>query len=160
MEIMQDQHGKAEGKSVLPTPARRFLFGPQTVSTKRLRWTSSPQSAITPLARRRAAGHRGYKSISRKKLSGWKYTFPLIFGYHFPQRGPRNPMARPQYGRHLPAPPPIAPLWHRKCRRQDVQNWVTKPRLPSAGSLPTRPPTAPFMMSRSSPPLPMTIANG
>ena len=78
-EIMQDQHGKAEGKA--------YSYTGKTVSSALKPFLQRgyddviAQSAIT-LWPGDALLVTGDKSISRKSF--WvEYTFPLIFGYHF-----------------------------------------------------------------------------
>jgi putative ABC transport system permease protein len=78
-EIMQDQHGKAEGKA--------YSYTGKTVSSALKPFLQKgydnviAQSAIT-LWPGDALLVTGDKSISRKSF--WvEYTFPLIFGYHF-----------------------------------------------------------------------------
>jgi ABC-type antimicrobial peptide transport system permease subunit len=78
-EIMQDQHGKAEGKA--------YSYTGKTVSSALKPFLQKDyddviaQSAIT-LWPGDALLVTGDKSISRKSF--WvEYTFPLIFGYHF-----------------------------------------------------------------------------
>ncbi|HVU54708.1 MAG TPA: ABC transporter permease, partial [Puia sp.] len=78
-QVMQDQHGKAEGKA--------YFYTGRTVSSALKPYLQKgyddiiAQSAIT-LWPDDALLVIGDKSISRKSL--WaEYTFPLIFGYHF-----------------------------------------------------------------------------
>src|SRR5258708_12620043 len=106
VEIMQDQHGKAEGKA--------YSYTGKTVSSALKPFLQKgyddviAQSAIT-LWPGDALLVTGDKSISRKSF--WvDYTFPLIFGYHFlsgtaeSMRHPNTPVIPPS-----PATPHYAP---------------------------------------------------